>query len=139
MTFPMLKSYFSSPERSKVIKNESVYKVFPVGRPRALFLSQKCILDIKNAVFMEICTFWCQGPVKVPRSDRRCFWTRKTNGLRQPQMLEFRDFSVPATLFLRFSEKGNFAMEEMRSVSIFRSRAAPARKTLYYQCFSIYF
>ena len=54
---------------------------------------------------MKICTFWCQGPVKVPRPDRRCFWTRKTNGLRQPQMLEFRDFSVPAALFLRFCEK----------------------------------
>ena len=139
MTIPMLKSYFSSPERSKVIKNDSVYKGFPVGRPRALFLYQKCVFDIKIIIFVKTCTFWCQGPVKVPRSDRRCFWTRKTNGLRQPQMLGFRDFSVPAALFLRFSEKLDFAIEEMHSDSIFRSRAAPARKTLYYQCFSIYF
>ena len=105
LTIPMLESYFSSPERSKVIKNDSVYKGFPVGRPRALFLYQKCVFDIKIIFFfVKTCTLWCQGPVKVPRSDRRCFWTRKTNGLRQPQMLEFRDFSVPAALFLRFSE-----------------------------------
>ena len=135
----MLESYFLSPERSKVIKNDSVYKVFSVGGPRVLFLYQKCIFDIKITIFVKICGFWCQGPVKVPRSGRHCFWIRKTNGLRQPQMLEFHHFPIPATLFLRFSEKGSFAMEEIHSVSIFRSRAARARKTLYYQCFSIYF
>ena len=70
-----------------------------------LFLHRKCIFDIKITILVEICTFLCQGPVKVPRTDRPCFWTRKTNGLRQPQMLEFRDFPVPATLFLRFSGK----------------------------------
>ena len=104
-----------------------------------LFLHRKCIFDIKITILVEICTFLCQGPVKVPRTDRPCFWIRKTNGLRQPQMLEFRDFPVPATLFFRFFGKLNFAMEEIHSVSIFRSRAAPTRKTLYYQCFSIYF
>ena len=101
----MLKSYFSSPGRSKVIKTTVFIRCFRSG-DRGRYFCIKNAFWHKIIILVKICTFWCQGPVEVPRSDRRCFWTRKTNGLRQPQMLGFRDFSVPATLFLIFSENG---------------------------------